>query len=53
MEESNKINEVETRESAVKEVDINLLEVCKSICKILLPGGVGTGFLIKIYKDEK
>ena len=52
MEESNKINEVEIRES-VKEVDINLLEVCKSICKILLPGGAATGFFIKLYKDEK
>jgi hypothetical protein len=46
-------NEVETKTSEIKEIDVNLNESCKSICKIIYQNNFGTGFFIKLYKDEK
>jgi hypothetical protein len=46
-------NEVEIKDKPIKEVDINLTKVLKSVCKIINENKVGTGFLIKLYKDEK
>ena len=48
-----RINEVEIKDKPIKEVDINLTKVLKSVCKIINENKVGTGFLIKLYKDEK
>ena len=46
-------NEVEIKNKPIKEVDISLNKVLKSVCKIIYENKVGTGFLIKLYKDEK
>ena len=46
-------NEVEIKDKPIKEVDLNLNKVIKSVCKIVYENKVGTGFLIKLYKDEK
>ena len=46
-------NEVEIKDNPIKEIDIDLHEVIRSICKILYDDKCGTGFLIKLYKDEK
>jgi len=46
-------NEVEVKENPIKEVDISLNKVIKSVCKIIYENNVGTGFLIKLYKEEK
>ena len=53
MEVNERINEVETKNSEIKEIDLNLNVVCKSICKIIHKNRYGTGFFIKLYKDEK
>ncbi len=53
MEASDRKNEVETKTSEIKEIDVNLNESCKSICKIIYQNNFGTGFFIKLYKDEK
>ena len=39
--------------SEIKEVDISLTKVARSICKIAYGNKCGTGFLIKLYKDGK
>ena len=46
-------NEVEVKENPIKEVDISLNKIIKSVCKIIYENNVGTGFLIKLYKEEK
>ena len=46
-------NEVETKNSEIKKIDLNLLEVLKSVCKIIYQNQVGTGFFIKLYKGDK
>ena len=53
MEPNDRKNEVETANSEIKEVDLNLNEVCKSICKIIYKNKFGTGFFIKLYMNEK
>ena len=47
------INEAEIEGSNIIEIDKCLFKVCKSICKIRIPNKVGTGFLIKLYKENK
>ena len=39
-------NEVEIKNKPIKEVDISLTKVLKSVCKIIYENKVGTGFLI-------
>ena len=39
--------------SEIKELDISLTQVARSICKIAYGNKCGTGFLIKLYKDGK
>ena len=39
--------------SEIKELDISLTKVARSICKIAYGNERGTGFLIKLYKDGK
>jgi hypothetical protein len=39
--------------SEIKEVDISLTKVARSICKISYGNKCGTGFLIKLFKDGK
>ena len=46
-------NEVETKNSEIKKIDLNLHEVLKSICKIIYQNQFGTGFFIKLYKKDK
>jgi len=46
-------NEVEIKNSNIKEIDINLHEVLKSVCKIIYKNNYGTGFLIKLFKENK
>ena len=38
---------------AIREIDFNLYEVTKSICKIIYHNIFSTGFFIKLFKDEK
>ena len=42
-----RINEVEINDRTIKDVDISLTKVIKSVCKIIYENKVGTGFLIK------
>ena len=53
MEINERQNEVEIKNSEIKEIDIHLHEVLKSVCKIIYQNRYGTGFLIKLYKEEK
>ena len=53
MEINERQNEVEIKNSEIKEIDIHLHEVLKSVCKIIYQNRFGTGFLIKLYKEEK
>ena len=53
MEVKDRINEVEANNSGIKEIDLNLNEVCKSVCKIIYKNNYGTGFFVKLYKNEK
>ena len=53
MSDEGTMNEVLIKKSGIKEIDLNLHEVLKSICKIIYKKSVGTGFLIKLYKEEK
>ena len=48
-----RINEVEIKNSEIKEVDVSLTKVVKSICKITYGNKCGIGFLIKLYQDGK
>ena len=45
--------EVKTKNSEIKELDISLTQVARSICKIAYGNKCGTGFLIKLFKDGK
>ena len=59
MEEKEFIYEVESKNSKIEEIDENLHEVCKSICKISYYNeksgqmNIATGFFIQLYKDGK
>ena len=46
-------NEVKFQNSEIKKLDMNLHKVLKSVCKIIYQNQVGTGFFIKLYKDDK
>ena len=48
-----RINEVEINDRTIKDVDISFTKVIKSVCKIINENKAGTGFLIKLYKEEK
>ena len=52
MEVSERINEVQTT-NEIREIDVNLHEVCNSICKIIYKNKFGTGFFIRLYKEWK
>ena len=51
--EKNRKNEVEIVDSDIHQIDSFLYEVCPSICKIIFLNEIGTGFLIKLYKEDK
>ena len=53
MEEKERTNEVEIKNSDIKEINPYLHEVCKSICKIKYKNHFGTGFFIKLFLDGK
>ena len=53
MEKSERINQVMIKNSEIKEIDLDLVQVCRSICKIFYGNIVGTGFFIKLYLDDK
>ena len=55
MERSQRINEAKIKDSEIKQIDLNLVQVCKSICKIKIKKSNrgGTGFFIKLYLDDK
>ena len=48
-----RINEVIINDKPIKEIDLNIRKVCPSICKIFSENKIGTGFLIKIYKNGR
>jgi len=49
----NIINEVRTDNELTK-INLNLNNVMKSVCKIIIKDGkLGTGFFIKLYKNNK
>ena len=47
-----RINEMFIKNSNLKEIDL-LFDVCKSVCKDILPDCIGTGFFLKIMKKNK
>ena len=57
MEEEIRVKEAEIEEHPIKEIDPNMHEVIKSVCKICYQEGTdivyGTGFFIKLYKGEE
>ena len=53
MQKDERINEVKIKNSEIKQIDLNLVQVCKSICKILSNTKLGTGFFIKLYLEDK
>ena len=53
MSDNEAINEVLIIKSGIKEIDLNLHEVLKSICKVIYKNSVGTGFLMKLLKEDK
>ena len=53
MESNDKNKEIESKNPEIKEVDTDLFEVCKSVCKIMYKNIFGTGFLIKLQKNNK
>ena len=38
---------------AIREIDFNLHEVTKSICKIIYQNTFSTGFFIKLFKKKR
>ena len=46
-------NEIKIKNSEIKKIDLNLHEIIKSVCKIIYKNQVGTGFFIKLYKDDE
>ena len=49
----NRRNEVLIKDKTIKEIDLNLNKVIKSVYKVKYNNRVGTGFLIKLNKDQK
>ena len=49
----NRRNEVLIKDKTIKEIDLNLNKVIKSVYKVKYNNIVGTGFLIKLNKDQK
>ena len=47
------VNEVEIDGSDLKEINLDLIKVIPSVCKIKVLNQNGTGFLIKLYKNYK
>ncbi len=45
-------NEVDIEGSELNKIDGCLFDVCRSICKIILSNGKGSGFLIKLYRGN-
>ena len=57
MESSNedRINENKIVGSEINKIDnslYNLYKVCKSVCKIRIKNKIGSGFLIKLYREN-
>ena len=53
MEEDERKNEVETKSSVIKEININLYEVCKSVCKIINKKNLVLDFLLNYIKEKR
>ena len=47
-----RINEVEIKNSDLKPININIIRVSPSICKIKINNNYGTGFLIKLNRNH-
>ena len=50
--EKNRRNQEETNQKLVQ-IDIDIFHVTKSVCKIKTDLGIGTGFLIKLFRNGK
>ena len=46
-------NQAIIKKSDINKFDKYLNKACKSVCKIFTKNSIGTGFFIKLYKDEK
>ena len=53
MNDNERENQVEIRYNEIRPINVSLHEVCKSICKISTKNSFGTGFLIKLYRNNK
>ena len=53
MNDNERENQVEIRYNEIRPINVSLHEVCKSICKISTKNSFGTGFLIKLYRNEQ
>lgn len=52
IDQGNKINQGIIKDSKINSLKI-LYKVLKSICKIITPDGIGTGFFLKIEKKDE
>ena len=50
---SGRRNEILIKDSTMYPIDSYLYDVCPSICKINFSNTTGTGFFIKLYKNDK
>ena len=53
MEINERQNEVEIKNSEIKEIDIHLHEVLKSVCKIIYKNKYGQAFSLNYIKKKK
>ena len=53
MEASNKRKDERDTDNPLIPLDINMINATKSVCKIIVKGTNGTGFLLKAFKNNK
>ena len=50
---NNRIKEIEIEDNKLNKIDKNLISVFPSVCKIIFKNKIGSGFLLKLKKDNK
>ena len=50
---SGRRNEILIKDSNIRPINSCLFDVCPSICKIIFSNTIGTGFFIKLYKNDE
>ena len=54
-EDPNKIGKPESIQqgSEMHQINVPIVEASKSVCKVITPKDIGSGFLIKFFKDQQ